>query len=148
MISISDSSSLEMLRSISVSEYEGLDLEIENTDLTKKQFYSRVSSLIQSGLIRRKKGRLYITTFGKIITTLTAELEKAVENKWKLNAVDAISEKLDLDKSSKIPRDEIIKIISSLIDDPQIRDLVLKRYTAGPEGIHYKKQNNKITLSI
>src|ERR1044071_3232456 len=34
---------------------------------TKKQYYSRIESLTKAGLIRRKNGNYYLTSFGKVI---------------------------------------------------------------------------------
>ena len=68
MHAVSDEKSLSLLNMIANEFDKGADKDslLEKIDLTRKQFYSRISSLLSTGLINRKLGRYCITSLGKI----------------------------------------------------------------------------------
>ena len=119
--SISDDISLDLYKSIANSNGERGDDLLAKTKITRKQYYSRLSSLTKEGLIKRKNGRYSLTAFGKVVY----ESEKAIENAfniyWKLKAVDSIG------ISNEIPRDEYSKIVDALIDSYKIKDILANR---------------------
>src|SRR5215208_2888582 len=51
----------------------GNTLSITKIDLTRKQFYTKLNELTTKGLIKKEKGKYYLTTFGKIVYDLTSE---------------------------------------------------------------------------
>jgi hypothetical protein len=55
------------------------DSLLEKIDLTRKQFYLRISSLLNTGLINRILGRYCITSFGKINYEIQLLLGMAVD---------------------------------------------------------------------
>jgi hypothetical protein len=79
-----------------------------------------MSNLIRAGLVKRQKGRYLLTPFGKVIysaqLSLEAKIENALDNYWKLIAIGSI------DISSI---EESHKIISALIDDLEIRSVLM-----------------------
>lgn len=100
------------------------DILISKLKLTRKQYYSRMSLLVQNGLVKRQRGRYLLTAFGKVIYSaqlnLEARIENALSNYWKLKAIDS----LDI---SSYPREEDNNVISTLIDNEEIRCVLLKR---------------------
>jgi hypothetical protein len=117
--SISDSCSLELFRTVALTKPD-VDILISKTKLTRKQYYSRMSRLMNAGLIKRKNGKHTLTAFGKIIyhTALTT-IENAASNYWKLKAIDS------LEMSNDLPVEEHKKIIDSLIDSQQIKTILI-----------------------
>lgn len=55
------------------------DSLLDKIDLTRKQFYLRISSLLSTGLINRILGRYCITSFGKINYEIQLLLGMAVD---------------------------------------------------------------------
>jgi hypothetical protein len=78
---VSDEKSLILLKMIANEFDEGADKDslLEKIDLTRKQFYLRISSLLSTGLINRILGRYCITSFGKINYEIQLLLGMAVD---------------------------------------------------------------------
>lgn len=75
---LSNDSSLLLFDAVADSDGTS-DLLISKLNLTRKQFYSRMSSLIECGLVRRKNRKYILTSFGKIIYSLIMNLKKSSE---------------------------------------------------------------------
>ena len=88
--------------------------------MTSKQYYSRMSALLKAGLLKRKSGRYNLTAFGKIVYDAQATIENAINNFWKLKAVDSI-----IEISDEVPKEEFNKIVDILIDNYQIKDSLI-----------------------
>jgi hypothetical protein len=96
------------------------DVLISKTKLTRKQFYSRMSKLTKAGLIMRKNGKYKLTTFGKIIYHLVQiKIKNAINNYWKLKAIDSI------EASNHLPAEEHKKFIDSLLDNQEIKAILV-----------------------
>src|ERR671931_2287381 len=90
------------------------------TKLTRKQYYSRMSALLKAGLVKRKSGRYNLTAFGKVVYDAQTTIENAVNNYWKLKAVDSI-----IEISDEVPKEEFNKIVDILIENHQIKDSLI-----------------------
>jgi hypothetical protein len=79
---MSDEKSLIILNMIANEFDKGADKNslLEKIDLTRKQFYLRISLLRSTGLISRILGRYFITSFGKINYELQLLLGTAVDS--------------------------------------------------------------------
>ena len=80
-----------------------------------------MSGLIKAGLVKRQRGRYLLTAFGKVIynaqMSLEGRIESALNNYWKLKAIDSL----------EMPsREENDKVISMLIDNQEIKDILIK----------------------
>lgn len=117
--SISDAKSLELFKIIAAEESDS-DMLKNKSKLTRKQYYSRISGLTKAGLIKRENGIYHITTFGKIVHHCITTIEVAGNNYWKLKTIDS------LDRTSGIPSNERIKVIESLIDAAEIKEILVK----------------------
>jgi predicted transcriptional regulator len=115
---ISDNRSLELFRIIALTKPD-TDTLISKTKLTRKQYYSRMSSLTKAGLIKRKNGKHTLTAFGKLIYDAQLTIENAINNYWKLKAIDS------LEMSKDLPAKERKKLIDNLIDNQQIKDILV-----------------------
>ena len=88
--------------------------------LTRKQYYSRMSSLMKAGLIKRKNGKHTLTAFGKIIYNIVEiKIENAVNNYWNIKAIDS------LEASDHLPLEERKKLIDNLLDTQEIKDILV-----------------------
>ena len=117
--SISDDGSIELFRLIA-TKHSGSELLRSETKMTRKQYYSRMSRLMKTGMVKRKNGRHYLTAFGKVVYDAQATIKKAVESYWKLKAIDSI------DLSDDITLNERNKLIDTLLDDLEIKEILSK----------------------
>jgi hypothetical protein len=80
-----------------------------------------MSSLTEAGLVKREKGKYLLTEFGKVIysahVNLEGKIESALNNYWKLKAIDS------LEISS---RQERSQVISALIDNQEIKSILME----------------------
>jgi hypothetical protein len=93
------------------------DVLRSRVDLTRKQYYSRMSALLKAGLIKRRNRSYSLSSFGKIFYDAQVIIGKAIENYWKLAAIDSIE---------LLPDIALNKIIDVLIENPQIKGSVLR----------------------
>jgi hypothetical protein len=123
--SISDPQSLELFKYIAISNegVSGYNLKGKNK-LTRKQYYSRLSAITKAGLVKRKHGKYFLTTFGNVVYDSEITIENAFNNYWKLKAIDSI------EVSNELPKEEYTKIVDALIDNYEIKDSLLGRHNA------------------
>jgi len=117
---ISDKRASNILKNIASSDSNS-DILITQLKLTRKQYYSSMSCLIKTGLVKRQKGRYLLTAFGKVIfnaqVNLETKIENALTNYWKLKTIDSL----------EMPsREETDKVISVLIDNDEIKGILTK----------------------
>jgi predicted transcriptional regulator len=127
---ISNEKALIVLKTIALGKIDGNTLGSivrSKTNLTRKQYYSRMFALIKAGIVKRKSGRYNLTTFGKVVYDAQATIENATNNYWKLKAFDSI-----IEISDEVPKEEFNKIVDILIDNHQIKDrlIITTRRTA------------------
>ena len=93
---------------------DGNTLSLSKIGLTRKQFYTRLNELTTRGIIKREKGKYYLTTFGKIVYDLTFEymrkLDSVIEDCWKFKALDL------LDISDEFTNDEKRKMMEHMFN--------------------------------
>jgi CheY-like chemotaxis protein len=112
--SISDGKTLDLLRTIGLEPCNS-EILFNKSKFTRKQFYSRITRLTNAGLIRRNKGKYFLTSFGKVVFKYRMAIERALDNYWQLKALDSL-EMLD-----HIPIEERKKLSDNLIDDYEIK---------------------------
>ena len=120
LASISDKQSLELFRYIAVTNGDRENLRTK-TNLTRKQYYSRLSRMTRAGIVKRKNGRHSLTAFGKVVYDAQTIIEKAVNNYWKLKAVDS------LEMSEDLPKEERLKLIDNLLDNKDIKEILYNK---------------------
>ena len=136
--SISDDEALALFRSIANTngDTEGLR---SKTKLTRKQYYSRMSRMTKAGLVKRKNGKHSLTAFGKVVYEAQTTIENAINNYWKLKAVDSI------EISDELPKEEFNKIVDILIDNHQIKDRLIGKI-ARENDVLSNNSNKKLFL--
>jgi hypothetical protein len=118
---ISDDKSLVLFSTVALSSGRTRVL-INRLELTRKQYYSRMSGLVKAGLIIRRNGNYFLTSFGKMVYQVQILIGKAVQNYWKLKAIDSIES-----SSYELTTEERSKIIDTLIVDIELKQILLIR---------------------
>ena len=90
---ISDKETLKILEAVASCDSKS-DILITRLDLTRKQYYSRMSSLVRAGLAKRHNGRYLLTSFGKVVhnaqVSFETSIDDALKNYWALKALDSL----------------------------------------------------------
>ena len=86
--------------------------------LSRKQYYDRSTRLLNIGLIRRKNGEFYLTSFGQIVHHSLLKIASALSHSSELKAIDIL--RLDPRMSEAQQKN----LIDNLIDDPEIKRLI------------------------
>ena len=116
---ISDDKSLVLFKTIALASGDSSIL-ISRLNLTRKQYYSRMSDLTNAGLILRKNGKYFVTSFGKVVYKAQELIGMAAQYSSKLKAIDAV-------ESRQFPAAELSKIIDTLISDSEIKEILVGR---------------------
>ncbi len=107
------------------STHSNSDILITRLKLTRKQYYSRMSLLVKAGLVKKEKGKYLLTALGKVIHSaqldLEAKFQSALDNYWKLKAIDSLQMPFGEERN---------KVISALIDDQEIKSVLLNEESA------------------
>lgn len=88
------------------------------TALNQVEFDELMSSLQQQGLVKRMNRRHFLKPVDRAVYDTQTILEKALDNYYKLKIIDSLEKRQDLSKS------DFHKIIDTLIDDFQVRDVL------------------------
>jgi DNA-binding HxlR family transcriptional regulator len=125
---ISDDNSLEIFLSIATAKGNSNNsrskIFMSNLGLSKKQLYTRLSALMESGLVRRQDGKYLITSLGKVVYKSQEIVVNALNNAWKLKAIDGIVQESSANSGKGLPEQERNRIIEMLIDNHAIRDIL------------------------
>ena len=119
---ISDEKALSLFKAIALSEKESTNILITKLGLTRRQYYSIMKKLIDTGLVKRISGNYSLTSFGKITFDVQVKIENAINNYWKLKAIDLIIKSVD---RKELPVEEYQRIIDNLIDNHEIKTTIL-----------------------
>ena len=115
---ISDEKALSLFKTIALRNGDR-DALLSRTKITHKQYHSRIAHLIKDGLIKRKSGKYFLTSAGKVVYNSHIIIEIAMNNYyWKLNAIDLLEPK-------DLPQEEYVKIVNTLIDNNKIKEIIL-----------------------
>jgi hypothetical protein len=118
---LSNESSVRLFTSIANSN-NGTQFSMTDFSLSKPQYYDKINDLRSAGLIFKLKGKYNVTSFGKVIFTLVKMLDKAAQEHWKLQVIDVMN-------SAKAMGTDKSKVIDILLDDIEIKEILLKELT-------------------
>jgi len=119
---ISDDKTLTLFNSIAGVDGDK-NIPLKELGLTTKQYHTRISGLLNAGLIKRHKGKYFLTLLGKIVYDCQLTIGKALTCHWKLKAIESIE--MSASVKSGIPEGELAKLIDTLIDNRQIKDILM-----------------------
>jgi hypothetical protein len=106
-------------------------------NLSKKQYYSRLSGLMNAGLIRRDSGKYSLTLVGKIVYDAHLNIGKALSYYWKLKAIESIEMS---SPGAGLSKEELTQLINTLIDNHFIKDLLIKESLSYTIEDHHQQQ--------
>ena len=122
---IADEKTLTLFNAIA-AEGGNTDTLRKKAAFSRKQYYMRISMLTKAGLIRRINGIYSLTSLGKIVYSAQKLIGEAVDNYWKLNAIDSIESSEHKHDNNAFSREERRNIMDSLIDkESEIKDILL-----------------------
>ena len=117
---------LKLFKLIATSTLSDSSLEItsdflqSHTKVTRKQFYSNMSKLVnETGLISRKHGHYALSNYGKVVFHSLNIINRGSKYFWALKALDK-----DEFSSGAIPAEQVLEISAMLIEDDEIRRIV------------------------
>jgi hypothetical protein len=120
---ISDDKALVLFNSIAVSSSNNdRFIPLKEMNLTTKQYYSRIAGLVDAGLIKRLKGRYLLTMLGKVVYQSQMIIGKTLFYYWKLKALESI----EIASNDTLPEGELPQLINALIDNHQIKDILMR----------------------
>ena len=117
---LSDDKSLTLFNTVALSPGNSNFLT-RNLNVSRKQYYTKMENICKQGLVARKNGRYYLTTMGKIIYELQKVIGTAVNDYWKLKAIDSLR------IQDQLPEDQVAKLIGTLVENQGLRDIIFKR---------------------
>lgn len=121
---ISNEKALAIFKTIAETKGDSSVLRTK-LNITRKQYYSRISGLLTAGVVKRMNGRYSLTVLGELVYDAVMTLENAFNNNnyWKLKAIDSFEV-----PPHELSRDERKKIIDTLLkDDRRIRDILIAK---------------------
>ena len=116
---LADDKSLTLFNTVALSPGNS-DFLTRNLNVTRKQYYTKMDHLSRQGLVARKNGKYHLTTVGQIIYELQNVIGIAVNDYWKLKAIDSLR------LQDQLPEDQIAKLIDTLVENQDLRDIILK----------------------
>jgi hypothetical protein len=126
---ICDERALSIFKAIALSQKNDTDILITKLALTRKQYYSSIEKLVNADLVKRIGGKYRLTSFGKVISSaqlkVETEIETAIKHYWELKAVDSIT--LNSGEAKELPLEERQRIIDNLIDNQEIKDILVSK---------------------
>ncbi len=136
LFAISDDKSLALFNAIALANTNS-NILLSKFQLTRKQYYSRLSNLSDAGLIKRKNGKYLLTSFGEIVYKAQELIGQAVQCSAKLKVIDSI----DL---SDFPTCERNKLVDTLITINEIKKILIP---IDLDTSHHSKNGEKIYSS-
>jgi len=130
---LADAKSLVIFKSIASEDIES-NILLKKINLTLKQYYSRISALQNTGLVKKKNKKYALTSLGKIVYELQLVTQSALDNYWVLKAIDSLDD---------VPKEQQESAVNNLIRDPELRKWLTKKNTqlgTGPELVDSIKQ--------
>lgn len=118
---IANDKSMELFKLIAARNGIGSKSLKDQARLTRKQYYSRLATLVGAGLVVKRSGEYMLTSLGRVTYNMQATVDVALANFWKLRAIDS------LDASGEIAAEEEKRLIDALLpDNQQLRSILAK----------------------
>ena len=104
------------------------EILITRMNMTRRQYYTRINQLSDAGLIRKRSTRFVLTSLGKVVYETHKTIGIAIQNRWRLQAIDSLENSLI---THGMPTEERHKLINTLVGDcDKIREILLCHYEA------------------
>ena len=87
------------------------EILISRMNLTRRQYYMRISRLVDAGLITKKRARFVLTSLGRVVYETHKTIGVAIQNRWRLQAIDSMQTS---QSAHRMPTEERHKLINTL----------------------------------
>src|SRR5215831_5706782 len=124
---IANDKCLVLFNTIALSNCDS-DICIRALELTRKQYYSRLSALLKAGVVKRVRGKYSLTTLGVIVYYAQEIIGKAVDQYWRLKAIDSIR----ASGNGELPQVRFHTIIDKLIANQESKNILIKQIKEKP----------------
>jgi predicted transcriptional regulator len=119
---ISDDKTLVLFNSIALSSSSNeRQVTLKEMNLSTKQYYSRMSGLQNAGLVKKHNGKYSLTLLGHAVYNTQMVIGQTLTYYWKIKALEEIEM-----STSGIPNEEKTQLINAMIDNHQIKDILLR----------------------
>jgi hypothetical protein len=125
---ISDDGGLTLFNNIATSNGQS-HIRLRDMNLSTRQYYSKLSGLMNAGLVRRDYGKYSLTLIGKIVYDAYLMVCTALSCYWELKAIDSIEMSTT---GTGLSKEELRQLINALIDNHFIKDILIKEYCYMP----------------
>jgi hypothetical protein len=134
---LSDDKSLTLFNMVAFTLSRDTEAVLKKLGIRRKQYYLRMNRLINAGLVTRKSGKYFLTSFGKVVYQFHLLIGQAIENYWKLKAIDSLESKISF---NDLYPEERKKMIDALIESSSIKNILLEYKVAldassGPQKV-------------
>ena len=133
---LSNDKSLALFDAIALEGGDSQNI-MKRSKLTSKQYYLRISALVKSGLVEKRNGKYYLTSFGEVALEARQLIGSGIKDYWKLKAINSIG--------LELPRQERNQIIEALIDKQEIKELLLRRTNDIVTKQNQRQKNTRTT---
>jgi hypothetical protein len=126
---ISDNKSLSLFNIIgfmSSNTPDGQPTEeilISRMNLTRRQYYTRINQLLDADLITRKSTKFVLTSLGRVVYETHKIIGVAIQNRWRLQAIDLLENTLITHGMPTEERRELINMLLGNCD--KLREIFL-----------------------
>ena len=126
---ISDNKSLSLFNIIANMSSHASDgqpnpeILLSRMNMTRNQYYSRISQLRDAGLITKKSTKFVLTSLGSVVYETHKAIGVAIQNRWRLQAIDSLENTLITHGMPTEERDKLINILLGNCD--KLRESVL-----------------------
>jgi predicted transcriptional regulator len=110
---LSDTNVYDVLRTVYVADNSGVDF-------TNQAKLPLMSMLQEHRLIEKRDRKYFITIIGRAVYNTKGLIEKALRHYSKLKVIDSLIERQD------IPVSVLHKVIETVIEDYQLKDILVK----------------------
>jgi hypothetical protein len=113
---LSDRTSIDIMNAVAENVSSSDNIR-ELLSLTSKQYYIRHSRLLKTGIIKRKKAKLTLTSFGQLVYQALLKIAIAFRHSPELTMIDAVK------STAGMPYNEQKDLIDKLNLDAEIKKL-------------------------
>jgi predicted transcriptional regulator len=99
------------------------EILISRMNLTRRQYYTRIKQLRDAGLITKKNTKFVLTSLGWVVYETHKTIGVAIQNRWRLQAIDSLENTLI---THRMPTEERHKLINVLLGNcDNLREILL-----------------------
>ena len=99
------------------------EILISRMNMTRRQYYTRINQLRDAGLITRRRTRFVLTSLGRVVYEIHKTIGVAIQNRWKLQAIDSLENSL---AERRMPAEERYNVMNVLLGDcDKIKNILL-----------------------